>query len=144
MKPTLNALPADMAEMLKPLIRAAKLSCTLPSKFWMDQYLKATYRLYRRWKRQKIAAKEARRVARWCEARITHGTHPIRVLIAATCPTGDGKIQSRWTRALEYAVYKKIRPSKLTQFIRNNGGLSGCATAMSQLKPKRKPIREWV
>jgi hypothetical protein len=134
----------DVKENVAPLIRATEKSSSLPSKFWMRDYLRTAYRLYRRWKWQKIASKESRRLAHRCRIRITHRAHPIRVLIAATCSTSDLKIQSRWTRALEYASFKKVRPKGLSKFIRENGGLSGCAQAMARLKPKRKPVREWL
>jgi hypothetical protein len=61
-------------------------------------------------------------------------SHPIRVIIDATCTQPDLRMRSRWTRALEFAVQRNVTSGDLPKFIKANGGISGCADLASKTK----------
>jgi hypothetical protein len=134
---------AEVAASLEVVSRAAKKSTTFSSKFWMDRYLKAVYQLYLQLRRKKLARSLPRQIARQSGVRTTRSAHPLQVLIKTTCPIPDAKVQSRWGRALQYAAHQRIKPRRLKTFVRRSGGLSGCARAMAQVKPRRRPVRQW-
>lgn len=60
--------------------------------------------------------------------------HPIRIIIDATCSQHDLRLRSRWTRALAFAAQRNVASSDLLQFIKANGGISGCADLASKTK----------
>jgi hypothetical protein len=88
-------------------------------------------------------AKASRRVGRDVAALYGIDTRknksPIRIVIDATSREGR-QTKSRWTRALEYALAKGARGTAFKKFLKNNGGVNGCAQAMAKLqnKPRKK------
>jgi hypothetical protein len=62
------------------------------------------------------------------------GSHPIRIIIDASCNQPDLRMRSRWTRALEFAVARKVTPNDLPRFIKANGGVAGCADLAGKTK----------
>jgi hypothetical protein len=66
------------------------------------------------------------------------GWHPIRIIIEASCSRPDLRMRSRWTRALEYALARKVAPSDLSRFFRANSGVAGCADLAGKTGPKRR------
>jgi hypothetical protein len=129
---------------VRRLQRVAALSRTLPSKFWMDRYLRTVYRLYLRWSRRGLAESKTNQIAAVRNIRLNKRIHPIAILLAATCHIAEKKLLSRWTRALQFAVFREIGPDDLQAFIRANGGLSGCARMMAKFEPKRRRNRRAV
>jgi hypothetical protein len=104
----------------------------------MDRYLRVTYKLYLRWAKRGLADSKTRQLAAARNIRLNKRRHPIGVLLVATSPVTDPKIISRWTRALELALFREIEPDRLGSFIREHGGLSGCARQMAKFEPKRR------
>ena len=129
---------AEVIDQLLQLRAKCKSCFSGRRRFWMHKYLTGVYRVYRKWR----AAGDANRRAREASARLNldlrKNTHPLRVIIEATCLDPDLKKKSRWTRALEYAHVEKIKPKKLVRFFEAHGGISGCAGAASELNPKRR------
>jgi hypothetical protein len=87
------------------------------------------YSIHRKWA-QSGRAKEM------AEAVIIHETPRIdgrvrkslfRVLIEAGWRGLDGKLRSRYTNALKYALLKRCSTEQLTAFIKGNGGIEKCA-----------------
>jgi hypothetical protein len=68
---------------------------------------------------------------------VRSNSHPLRVLIDATCHQQDLRVRSRWTRCLEYSVAEKIDAKDLVRFIRAHNGISGCADLASKTRLKR-------
>ena len=63
-------------------------------------------------------------------------SHPIRMIIEASCTRADLRKKSRWTRALEFALARNVSPEELPRFIRAHGGIAGCADLASKTQPK--------
>ncbi|MBR0795646.1 hypothetical protein JQ615_09625 [Bradyrhizobium jicamae] len=70
--------------------------------------------------------------------------HPIRIIIEATCHQQTGKMRSRWTRALEFAIARKVDPDQLPKFFQANGGIAGAADMASKTRPKRAAPRRLI
>jgi hypothetical protein len=66
------------------------------------------------------------------------GRHPIRIIIDASSSQPDLRMRSRWTRALQYALARKVAPSDLSRFFRANSGVAGCADLASKIGPKHR------
>ena len=107
------------------------------SRFAFYDYLAAVFDLYVRLKRTKQAKKAATLTAKLFQLRLQKRTHPIRVIIDATS-TADNKTKSRWTRALRYAWHERKTWTKLTSFLRENGGPAGCAEQFAAINPRGK------
>ena len=100
------------------------------------QYLKGVYNLCD-WTNPFVSRQVSRRVAKLSNLKVRAGTIPVRIVIDATSSSDDRQEKSEWARALQYAITKKARGSGFKNFLKRNGGPSGCATAMAAL-PKRK------
>jgi len=92
------------------------------------RYLKAVYSAWD-WTSSKTARRVARRVAKLYKV----GTNrsPIRLVIDVTS-TQNRQVKSRWVRALEYAMAKGIAGHRLIRFLKENGGVLGCARKMAK------------
>jgi hypothetical protein len=103
------------------------------------------YRLYRRFRRRRVAQKSAERIAKLFGLTIRNGTHPIRVFIDATS-TADNKTKWRWTQALRFAWAERHAWTTLPTFVRNYGGAAGCAAECSArtAHPPAAAGRGWV
>ncbi len=66
------------------------------------------------------------------------GSHPLRIIIDASCSQPDLQMRSRWTRALGYALIRNVSPDDLPRFIHANGGVAGCADLASKIKIGRR------
>jgi hypothetical protein len=119
-------------------LRSLKRKCFASrSRFAFYDYLAAVIELYVQLRRTKQAKKAATLIVKLFGLRSKKGTHPIRVIIDATS-SADNKTRSRWTRALRYAWYKRKTWSKLTTFLRENGGPAGCAEQFAAVHPKAR------
>jgi hypothetical protein len=108
-------------------------------------YLKAVYNAWD-WSDAKTASRVGRQVAKLCKIEARKNKSPIRIVIDATSNAQDRQAKSRWTQALEYAIRKKVRGTAFKNFLRKNGGPSGCATAMAALRKRKarsKRLRGW-
>jgi hypothetical protein len=143
--PTLKLSPRRIArrpastisKSIRPLHRAATKLSQGGERFEMHDLLEMIYSTYIDWKRRKIAKRSARTVADEMNIVRRKGTSPIRILIEATLPTADVKQKSRWVRALEYISLKNVSPSRFRRFVRNHGGISGCARRAVRVSRKR-------
>jgi hypothetical protein len=100
------------------------------------KYLKGVYNLCD-WTDPKVSRQMGRRVAKISNIKVRAGTIPVRIVIDATSSSKDRQEKSEWARALQYAIRKKARGTGFKNFLKRNGGPSGCATAMAALR-KRK------
>jgi hypothetical protein len=101
--------------------------------FW--DYLKAVYNAWD-WSDPKVSRQVSRRVAKLYNIKMRAGTTPIRTIIDATCDQ-DRQTKSKWAQALEYAIANKVRGNHFKAFVKENGGVAGCAEKMADLR-KRK------
>ena len=78
-----------------------------------------------------------------CHLAIRKGSHPLRVIIEATSQLTDKKIKSRWSRALEEAAAHDIKPERLSDYLKERGGIAACAAAAAQRKSKKRTTLIW-
>jgi hypothetical protein len=82
-------------KLIEPVITAANKLESRTNRFEIYEYLSAVYRIYRGWKRRKIAHRTARLIAYRLDISRRKGASPIRVLIEATFPSADSKQKAR-------------------------------------------------
>lgn len=111
-------------------------------RFGFYDYLVATYRLYRKWRRSGLEKVMAKKVARHLGLPWRKGISPFRIIIEATFPSEKLKQKSRWVRALEFAVEQKTSANDLEDLFRSKGGVSGCASNAARFDPKRRTNRD--
>ena len=106
------------------------------SRYAFYDYLAEVLDFYRQLRRQGIAKSGGEYIARLEGLDPPIGTHVIRTLIDATS-TADIKTKSRWTLAVRYAWAERRRFSRgnFKAFLRDNGGIIGCAQAFSSEHP---------
>jgi hypothetical protein len=134
----------ELAAAIQPVKEAAATLNRRVGRFAVYEFLKAVYRVYTGWKRDKTARRSAHLLADKLSIARRKGMSPIRVLIEATLPDADLKQKSRWVRALEY-VAKEATPVKhFRKFIGAHGGLAGCARLAANMNRKRRrPGCDW-
>ena len=139
-----NAFASDLetANELEVLRRLAKQINRGNGRFGFYDYLVATYRLYRKWRRSGLEKVMAKKVARHLGLPWRKDTSPIRTIIEATFPTEPLKQKSRWVRALEFAAEEKTPAKELKELFRSKGGVSGCASNAARFDPKRRTNRD--
>src|SRR5258708_3912249 len=134
----------ELAAAIQPAKEAAARLNRLAARFEVYDYLKAVYRIYRKWRYQKIARRSARMLANELSITRRKGTSPIRVLIEATLPDADIRQKSRWVRALEYVLSQDTPTREFKKFVRQHGGLAGCARLAAQdNRKRRRPGGDW-
>jgi hypothetical protein len=146
---TRAAYPNDpglkIRKLIEPVATAAHKLENRPGRFEVYEYLSAVYRMYRRWKRRKIAQRTARLMAHRLDIPRRKGVSPIRILIEATFPSADSKQKSRWVRALQYASSEGASADELRSFFRSSRGVAGCAHLAAKHQPKKNRHRNaWV
>jgi hypothetical protein len=99
------------------------------------RYLKAVYNA-RDWKDAVGSRRSAEDVAAVCQVGARKNKSPIRTIIDATS-IQDRQVKSEWAQALEYAIANKVRGNRFKTFVKENGGVAGCAKRMAALR-KRK------
>jgi hypothetical protein len=99
-------------------------------------YLKGVYNLCD-WTDPKISRQTGRRVAKLCNLKVRAGTIPVRIVIDATSSSKDRQEKSEWAQALEYAIANNVHRKRFKTFVKENGGVAGCAKKMAALR-KRK------
>ena len=93
-------------------------------------YLAKVYEVYIGWAERAAAKRNSLRVATLMGIRIRKNTHPIRVLIDASCGQGM-PAKSLWTQALRFAALKGVQRDALPRFLKERGGVTGCAREMA-------------
>ena len=132
-------------KVIEPVTTAAYKLESRTGRFEIYEYLSAVYRMYRRWKRRKIAHRTARLLAYRLNICRRRGVSPIRILIEATFPSADSKQKSRWVRALQYASSEDASADELRSFFRSSRGVAGCAHLAAKHQPKKNRHRNaWV
>jgi hypothetical protein len=139
-----NPLAPDpgTANELEVLRRIAKQINRGNGRFGLYEYLVATYRLYRKWRRSGLEKVTAKKVARHLGLSWRKGTSPFRIIIEATFPTENFKQKSRWVRALEFAADEKTPAKDLEELFCLKGGVAGCARKAARSDPKRRTDRD--
>jgi hypothetical protein len=132
-------------KLIEPVTTAAHKLESRTGRFEIYEYLSTVYRMYRRWKRRKIAQRTARLMAHRLDIPRRKGMRPIRILIEATFPNADSKQKSRWVRALQYASSEGASADELRSFFRSSQGVAGCAHLTAKHQPKQNRHRNaWV
>ena len=111
--------------------------CKTGRKSSLYKYLPMVFELYATWKRVGDARAAAKRLARLVGSSVQHDRHPIRTIIDATS-TADRKSKSRWTQALRFAWRERDKWKNLTQCLRANGGVAGCADKWADLQAETR------
>lgn len=101
------------------------------------RYLAAVYALYAELRRERVARKTSYQIAKSAGLPVRRDTHPIRILIDTTSGA-NAKIKSRWTQAIRFAWHERTDGKDIIDFLRHNGGLSGCAAQFANLTPSRR------
>lgn len=99
------------------------------------EYLKGVYNAWD-WANPTESRRVGRIVANSYKIPVRANKSPIRVVIDATCKQ-DRQTKSRWAQALEYAIAKRVPRKRFETFLKENGGVGGCARKMAALR-KRK------
>lgn len=128
---------------LDHLVELWEVVSTSRGRDWFYDYLAAVYKCYYELRRHRIARKTTDRI----QMEITEGeakfrNHPIRVLIDATC-TADRRTKSRWTMALRYAWRRRTHWNGVVRYIKDHGGVAGCARLFTQIHPSKKRTRRY-
>jgi hypothetical protein len=135
----------DLAATIQPMKEAAARLKQRVGRFEIYEFLEAVYTIYSEWRRRKVARRSARMLADRLDIVRRKGVSPIRILIDATLPGAHFKQKSRWVRALEYVYSENVSPSKFRNFVRNRGGLAGCAgLAVNVSRKRRRPGGDWI
>jgi hypothetical protein len=109
------------------------------------QFLSAVYRTYWLWSKRGTAQKRIKALASASSAPHRKHRHAFRTMLDTAGCSPEAKVLSRWTRALEYALDRDIRPSRLQQLFKHNGGIAGCARLAAQQLPKHESYRnDWL
>jgi hypothetical protein len=127
---------------IKSLQELARNAGSTMGRFGIYKYLEAVYRVYVGWKDHGIAKRASRVLARKLSIKRRWGRNSLRILIEATIPQASYKQKSRWVRALEYIYSESIPTKKFRAFVRQHGGLAGCARLAASACPKwsRSPL----
>jgi hypothetical protein len=94
-------------------------------RFWFHDVLKDAYSIYIDWKEGRQSKKNAKRAASFYGVKIKKGAHPLAAIIKIVTPTGVDT--RRWVDGLRYALKNGIPPNELITFLKEHGGIAGCA-----------------
>lgn len=123
---------------IKKVRRAAKKAAARKQRFADYRYLRAVLRAYEHFESNDLLDHLAEIAPSVLMTAERSGQHPLRTIIDASCDQSDLRIRSRWTRALQYAVIRQVRPADLPRFFRANNGIAGCADLASKTSPSRR------
>lgn len=124
---------------IRKVRQAAEKAARSKSRFADYRYLKSVLRAYRYFEDLRLLSHLMEVAPSTLFTPVRASSHPLRVIIEATCIRSDRRRRSKWTRALEYAVAETVDPEDLARFLRANNGIAGCADLASKTKPKRGP-----
>ncbi|MFK4488498.1 hypothetical protein [Bradyrhizobium sp. USDA 336] len=142
---------AKIVSRIETVRKAWDRSVSRGGKFSEYKYLRAVFRAYEVFASNDLLDSLAEIAPCELMSPVRSSWHPIRTIIEATCDKQDVRMKSRWTRAMEFALTRKVASSDLLRFIRANGGIAGCADLASKLKlnrrsdhvsPQQAPVRD--
>ena len=107
------------------------------------KFLATVWALYAGWKRAGIEWTAANRIARLVGSSVQHDRHPVRIIIDATT-TADRRAKSRWCRDLRFAWRERSRWKDLTECLRANGGVAGCAEKFADMQAEMRTPAGYV
>jgi hypothetical protein len=104
------------------------------------RFLRVAYAVVCAWRESKRSQALARRVLNLIDAPPYMAIEPFSIVILAGAgPDLDHRCRSTWSRALRLAARHDVPPTKLSAFIRHNGGLNKCAAALSRQRKRAAP-----
>ena len=121
-------------ERIRRVKRAGDRASRSNSRFAEYKYLRAVLRAYEVFADRRLLSHFVIIAPSELMTPVRADSHPIRIIIDATCTQPDLRMRSRWTRAIEFAVQRNVASSDLPKFIKANGGISGCADLASKTK----------
>ncbi|MEW6450054.1 MAG: hypothetical protein AB1490_05360 [Pseudomonadota bacterium] len=106
-------------------------------RFAAEHYLAEVFRLYRKLKHRDDYWNAFHRYVNRFDLRLRKA-FTISQILALTCDAPP-KMKSRWYRAIRYAWSQRRAWDDFIEFMRTNGGPSGCASKWADLQPPRTP-----
>jgi hypothetical protein len=102
-------------------------------------YLRAVFSIVKRYNGRHRTKKLMRRAFKFAGLPTDMNADPFAAVIRCTCEHKlDNKTISKWSRALRYVERVKKRRHQLTPFMKNRGGINGCAALFAeQVRRKR-------
>lgn len=107
------------------------------SKRALYRYLQTVFNVYSASKKVRSGRPLVSRIARVAGLVPQPDRHPIRTIIDATS-SADRKSKSRWTQALRFAWRERSKWQDLTECLRANGGIAGCADKWADLRAETR------
>lgn len=107
------------------------------SKRALYRYLQTVFNVYSASKKVRSGRPLVSRIARVAGLVAQPDRHPIRTIIEATS-SADRKSKSRWTQALRFAWRERSKWQDLTECLRANGGIAGCADKWADLRAETR------
>ncbi|UGY25489.1 hypothetical protein HU675_0000630 [Bradyrhizobium septentrionale] len=138
-------LPSEqkIVERIAKVRKAACRASESKRRFAEYRYLRSVLRAYDYFSDEELLSRLSEIAPSLLMTPVRADSHPLRIIIEATCIQPDVRMRSRWTRALEYAVAEKIDPKELMRFIRAHNGIAGCAELASKTKARHlSKVRE--
>jgi hypothetical protein len=120
-RPTKDEIKRDI-ELLKASVLKA---FEARGRFWFHVALKGSYALYVAWKDVGKSKKNAKDAAALFGIKRENGAHPLSTIIKLVTPGGVDT--RRWVNGLRFARKQGVAPKDLVAFIKENGGIAGCA-----------------
>ena len=118
--------------------RAYEKTTKIKRKFADYKYLRSVLRAHEYFKENDLLGHLSEIAPSVLMIPVRSGQHPLRTIIDASCDESDLRIRSRWTRALQHAIIRKVTPDDLARFLRANNGIAGCADLASKTSPSRR------
>jgi hypothetical protein len=96
-------------------------------------YLRSVFSIVKHYNGRRQTKKLMRCAYKFAGMPIDMNADPFAVVIRCTCDgQADNKTISKWSRALRYVVRVKKPRHQLTTFMKNRGGVNGCAALYAQ------------
>src|ERR1700731_3182639 len=96
-------------------------------------YLTAVFDLVAWWTAENRAVERARKALRLRNIWVSDHIEPFAAIIQYTADPAkvDKRARSKWSRALRYAISRKLVDEPLDQFIQRRGGINECAARLT-------------
>jgi len=96
-------------------------------------YLKAVFSIVKNYSGRRRTKRLIRHAFKFAGLPIDKNADPFAVVIRCTCDgKADNKTISKWSRALRYVARVKKLRHQLTTFMKNRGGVNGCAALFAE------------
>jgi hypothetical protein len=96
-------------------------------------YLRAVFSIVKRYNGRHRTKKLMRRAFKFAGLQTDMNADPFAVVIRCTCDSkADNKTISKWSRALRYVARVKKPRHPLRTFMKNRGGINGCAALFAE------------